>query len=239
MAAFILAHGAWHGAWCWDALTQELAARGGRGIAIDLPGHGANGAPGWRYTLEDYAQAVVDAVRAHPGAIPVGHSMGGIVIARAAELAPQLIPKLIFCCAFIPRRGDSLMSLGREAQTSGVPSVVIPDPIRGLARIRRDRAPAVFYNDCSEAAVAAAQARLQDQSLRPMFGGAQITPARFGHARRFYLACTEDRAIPHAFQQAMLARIPCEDVVTLNASHSPFVSQPAATADAFLRFARA
>src|SRR6185436_4679232 len=37
MATFALVHGSWHGAWCWERLEPELAARGHRAIAIDLP----------------------------------------------------------------------------------------------------------------------------------------------------------------------------------------------------------
>src|SRR6478735_92849 len=37
MATFALVHGSWHGAWCWERLEPELAARGHLAIAIDLP----------------------------------------------------------------------------------------------------------------------------------------------------------------------------------------------------------
>jgi hypothetical protein len=34
---FVLVHGGWHGAWCWAFLLDELAARGHRAVAVDLP----------------------------------------------------------------------------------------------------------------------------------------------------------------------------------------------------------
>jgi len=40
--AFLLVHGAWHGAWCWTSLIPHLAAAGHVAIAIDLPGYGLN-----------------------------------------------------------------------------------------------------------------------------------------------------------------------------------------------------
>ena len=72
MSELLLIHGTCHGAWCFDRLLPELAARGIPARAIDLPGR--DGRP---TTLEDYAQAILDA--ASPDSILVGHSAGFIV----------------------------------------------------------------------------------------------------------------------------------------------------------------
>ena len=37
MARFVLVHGAWHGAWCYDALARDLAAAGHEVDTFDLP----------------------------------------------------------------------------------------------------------------------------------------------------------------------------------------------------------
>ncbi len=34
---FVLVHGSYHGAWCWDLLTPELERLGHRVISMDLP----------------------------------------------------------------------------------------------------------------------------------------------------------------------------------------------------------
>ena len=34
MATFVLVHGAWHGAWCWDRVTPLLTAAGIEGVGI-------------------------------------------------------------------------------------------------------------------------------------------------------------------------------------------------------------
>ena len=33
----VLVHGAWHGAWCWDAVVQHLTERDIHAVAVDLP----------------------------------------------------------------------------------------------------------------------------------------------------------------------------------------------------------
>ena len=38
---FVFVHGGFHAAWCWDRTIAELESLGHRGVAVDLPGHGA------------------------------------------------------------------------------------------------------------------------------------------------------------------------------------------------------
>ena len=58
-ATILLVHGACHGAWCWDRLAPVLACSDRRVIAPDLPGRAGRGRAGWRFTLNDYAAAIV------------------------------------------------------------------------------------------------------------------------------------------------------------------------------------
>jgi hypothetical protein len=47
MTTFALLHGAWHGAWSWSLLVEELEKLGHAGVAVDLPaGDPACGASG-------------------------------------------------------------------------------------------------------------------------------------------------------------------------------------------------
>ena len=87
LTAFVLVHGAWHGAWCWDELAPLL---GGHVEAVDLPGHGADTTPVAGCTLDAYVARVVEALeRAPEPAVLVGHSLGGITVAQAAERRPD------------------------------------------------------------------------------------------------------------------------------------------------------
>ncbi len=118
---FLLVHGACHGAWCWDEVAERLRARGHRVAAVDLPGHGRRAAEMRRASVASYAAAVA-AVLAAEGmshAVVVGHSMGGLVISKAAELAPARIRRLVFLAAVVVPHGGSLAQtlmtpVGRE-----------------------------------------------------------------------------------------------------------------------------
>ena len=65
------------------------------------------------------------------------------------------------------------------------------------------------------------------------FAPSEITPGRFGAVPRHYIRCTQDRAIPLTGQDHMIATVDAAiggktTTHTLESSHSPFLSQPAA-----------
>jgi pimeloyl-ACP methyl ester carboxylesterase len=63
MASFLLIDGAWHGAWCWREIVDELESRGHRAVAIDLPAHGSDPTPPEAVTFRDYVDAVCRAAQ--------------------------------------------------------------------------------------------------------------------------------------------------------------------------------
>ena len=227
MSTFVLIHGAWHGAWCWERLAPLLRAAGHTVIAPDLPGHGGDTTPWWRVTLGAYARRARESARAGGGrVIAVGHSMGGMVISEAAAREPALFAGLIYLCAFAPQPGESLMSLAtrdREAKTRSVMRQGF-----GRTTIEPSRTGEVFYNTCSASDAAAATARLVPQPLLPMFQRA--SKPRGAVPPRAYIACSEDHAIAIALQRSMRERSGIAHVATLATDHSPFYSAPAALA---------
>ena len=85
----LLLHGAWHGAWCWDNWRRHLSSLGYEVHAVSFPGHGGSSChkgPLNRYNLDDYVDALADAVSAvSPTPVVVGHSMGGGVLQMYLE----------------------------------------------------------------------------------------------------------------------------------------------------------
>jgi pimeloyl-ACP methyl ester carboxylesterase len=232
MSRFVLVHGAWHGAWCWEKVVPLLTVRGHQVRAIDLPGHGDDPAPPGAVGFDDYV-ARMGAVLAAPGEPPilVGHSLGGAVITDAADRWPERIRALVYLCAILP---DGPEAMARFRATEALMAGVRPTADGSVM----DLDPAVvrdaFYHDCSDEDAARAAARLRPQPA----GGFQMTfelaPDRFGRVPRHYVECTEDRAIDIAVQREMHRRMPCT-VHTLPASHSPFYSMPERLADVLVK----
>lgn len=222
----LLVHGACHASWCWDRVAPLLRSAGHAVAAPDLPGRAARGAPGWRWTLEAYADAVVQEARKSDGpVVAVGHSMGGMVIAAAAERAPELFSRLVHVSSFLPISGDSLASIGALDKHSDLAGATKVAWLGGRVMIRPERLGPVYYSDCTPSDVAWAQARIVPESLKPSIERVRLTPRSLA-VPRSYIRCSEDRALSVQAQDLLLERQPCERVATLKASHSPFISMP-------------
>lgn len=103
MSTFVLVHGAWHGAWCWELVIPELVRHGHRVVAPDLPAEDPAA------TLDTYADVVCAALEGCRGddVVVVGHSLGGATIPLVADRMP--VRRLVYLCALIPCPGRSLI----------------------------------------------------------------------------------------------------------------------------------
>jgi pimeloyl-ACP methyl ester carboxylesterase len=102
VAGILLVHGAWQGAWCWDGFAERLRAAGHDARAVELRGH--DGPPGriW-HRIRAYVEDVREAAAAFPSPpVPVGHSMGGLVVQKYLERNPA--PRAVLL-APVPTRG--------------------------------------------------------------------------------------------------------------------------------------
>jgi pimeloyl-ACP methyl ester carboxylesterase len=234
VATFVLVHGAWHGAWCFQKLVTALAARGHRSVTGDLPGHGADPTPPAAVTLDAYVARVGGWLEAQPEpAFLLGHSMGGVVITQAAEAYAPRIRALVYLCAFLPASGQALFSFPVSPLLAAQLRI---ERETGVSRIDPAGAREVFYQDCADADVEAARARLGPQPLQPVRTPV-ATGARFASLPRHYVECLRDNAVPLELQRSMHAALPCR-VHTLDAGHSPFYSMPERLADVLDGIAR-
>jgi pimeloyl-ACP methyl ester carboxylesterase len=226
-ATYVLIHGAWHGAWCWEKVMPLIKAAGHTVIAPDLPGHGRDKTPIPEVTLKAYVQRVCEAVNTQTEpVILVGHSMAGVVITQAAEDCPDRIKMLVYLCAYLPRNGESLFDLLQQDNESlSVQNRVLSDD-KSYITIRDDAIKEVFYADCSDDDVERARTLLRPQATVPTREPVHTTDKNFGRLSRVYIETLRDRAISPSLQRQMVAASPCQKVITMDTSHSPFFSAP-------------
>jgi non-heme chloroperoxidase len=111
----LMVHGIMGGAWYFAKWLRFFAARGHPAYALNLRGHhGSRPVDDFgRVSIMDYVTDVSDvsySIRErHPGAplILVGHSMGGLVMQKAAE---TLAPAAVVLLSTVPPRGIPLLS---------------------------------------------------------------------------------------------------------------------------------
>jgi pimeloyl-ACP methyl ester carboxylesterase len=240
MARFVLVHGAFHGAWCWEPLVAELSGTHGHAVTtFDLPGHGEDETPVADVTLDAYAQKICDTLAEEPEpAVLVGHSMGGVAITQAAARCPERIARLIYVAAFLPGDGQSLVDLAQLPEGAGdmVQENMIVEGEPPVATMPADAAREAFYGRCSPQRASRAVERLQPQALAPF-----VTPVSLDEAAsrlpRAYVIATDDRAIPTALQRRLVADNPDVESVEIDSDHSPFFSAPTELAAALDGFA--
>lgn len=238
MTTFVLVHGAWHGAWCWHRLVPQLVRRGHRVLTPDLPGHGRDHSPAPGLKLEDYASTVLAELnRLREPAVLVGHSLGGMVISRAAELAPERVRLLVYLTAFLPGDGDSLRELADTDTSSLLLQYCRVEQEAMLLHVSHAGIRPALYADCSNEDVALAERALQPEPLGPMAESISLSAARWGSVPRAFIECTADRSVPLSLQRRMAAAHPCGRVVTLPSGHSPFFSMPERLAEVLTELA--
>jgi pimeloyl-ACP methyl ester carboxylesterase len=227
MATYVLIHGASHGGWCWHKVVPLLEGRGHTVMAPDLPGHGADATPPGELSLDAYADHVAAIVEAAGEPVKlVGHSLGGLTISAVAERTPERIDCLVYLAALLPTDGVAGGALLQADKESIVGDLRVPSEDGVTVFYRPEGLVELFYADCSDADVVFARARLVPEPAVIARTPARLSAERFGRVRRAYIVCLRDRAISAAQQRAMIEASPCDPVMTLDTSHSPFLSAP-------------
>ena len=111
MTTFVLIHGAYQGGWIWKKVAGHLAADGHRVLAPSLDGCAErNEQVRAGITTESHAAEIASLLFYHDLAevVLVGTSTGGMVMARAAELARERVARLVFADALALLDGEAL-----------------------------------------------------------------------------------------------------------------------------------
>jgi pimeloyl-ACP methyl ester carboxylesterase len=224
---FLLVAGAWHGAWCWSRLTPLLEAAGHRVLAPELSGTGASCDDPADASLDGWARSVAERVLDQPEpVILVGHSRGGAVISRVAELASQKLLRLVYLAAYLLPAGRSVGEEARADAGSLIPANMLAADSGVTCTLRPEILREAFYGDCDDHTVEFARAHITPEPLKPLVTRLKVTAKGFGAVPRAYIECTRDRTISLAAQRRMQATLPCDPVFTLESDHSPFLSHP-------------
>ncbi len=222
----ILVHGAWSNASTWDQVVGYLQADGHDVRAIDLPGHGADAARPQDVGLADYAKRLAGVLQDVGPALLVGHSMGGMAVSAGAELAPDMVRKLVFVTGFLPRNGQSLLDLIKTQAEPGLRAAIVPGAQPGATVLDPEIAADILYQDASAKQRRAALAGFGPQPDRGQTEAAVLSDAGFGRIPRSYIHCLQDRTISLGLQRKMVSDSPCEQVFSLDCGHVPQLTRP-------------
>jgi pimeloyl-ACP methyl ester carboxylesterase len=118
MANFVLVHGAWHGAWCWQRVMQPLVQAGHRVHAVTLTGLAERShllSPS--ITLETHIQDVALTLESEElgEVILAVHSYAGMLGTAIADRMPGRLRHLVYVDAVVPKPGESWSSTHASA----------------------------------------------------------------------------------------------------------------------------
>jgi len=211
----VLVHGGFVDGSGWQGVYDALTKDGYRVSVVQNP----------TMSLEGDVAATQQVLDAQDGpTVLVGHSYGGAVITEAGT--HDSVVALAYIAAFAPDKGESVNTLIADPPP-GAPVPPILPPRDGLLYLDRDKFAASFAGD-----LPAQQAAFMADSQLPWGVGAlegTISEPAWRVKPSWYLIATDDRMIPPPAQRAMSERAG-STVAEVAASHSVYVSQPAATA---------
>lgn len=216
--AVVLVHGLWHGAWCWQAVTDDLRERGLDVVALELP----------LTALDADVEVALTALdELGRPALLVGHSYGGAVITDAG--AHALARRLLYVAAYQLDTGESVSRTltERALPASDLGSALRVDRVRNTVTLDPVLGPSLLYSDADPDIARESSRRLRPVS-RALFRGVP-THIAWHSKPSTYLVCGADQVVHPDVQRAMAER--ASGSLEWNCGHSPALTRPAALAD--------
>jgi pimeloyl-ACP methyl ester carboxylesterase len=235
MSTYVLIHGAYQGAWCWKKIIPLIEKEGHKVVAPDLPGHGENKRPIAQINLQTYTDRLCEILDEQPDPVMlVGHSLGGAVITQSAEYRPEKIRKLVYVAGYLLRNGEfQYQHLESDTESVLLPNLIIAED-KSYTTVKEEALKEIAYADCSDEDVQFAKSRLVPEAVSPSMTPVRTTKENFGQVARVYISCLQDKVISPTVQEKLYQALPCEKVISIDSSHSPFFSVPGELANHLL-----
>lgn len=244
--AFVLVHGAWHGAWAWTRVRALLERNGARVYAPTFTGLGDRAhlrtpVPGLATHVEDVARVLF--YEDLSSVVLVGHSYGGMAITGAADAASDRLSALVYLDAAVPKNGQSMAT-----QKPGVTPDEIAGARAGLSALAPDGAwmgvlplEAYGYHGLSAADAAWVTARLTPHPLESWFEPLALKNGGGADLPRTYIHCTNP-PLPQSsmpYHAALLKKDPAWRYREINDGHGAMMTSPDAVAALLMEAAAA
>jgi len=215
----VLVHGAWADGSSWNKVIPILQQAGHKVIAVQLP----------LQSLSGDVDTVKRAISRIGGPVTlVGHSYGGAVITNAAHNNPN-VTGLVYIAAFAPDEGQSLADFVSPAN---FPKELIQPDSGGFLYLN----PTIFRENFAQD-VDPAEANIMAIAQKPFNQSnfvAKSGPPAWKELPTWYQISESDHMIPPKVQHTFAERMNAT-TLSLNASHSSYVSHPNEIANFILK----
>jgi hypothetical protein len=148
------------------------------------------------------------------------------MISQAAEYRPEKIEKLIYLAAYLVPNGKTQRAYSLQDTEGWLKPYVTQHPETGSHTLQPEIFQEGLYHDCDPDIALMARYILSHEPVESGIRPLVLTDDKFGSVPRYYIECTEDRAVTPYIQRLMYTETPCEKVYSMDTSHSPFFSRP-------------
>ena len=237
---YVLVHGAWHTGELIEPAAAHIRALGPSVHCPTLAGNRPDDDRS-RIGLNDAADALAAFLTQHDlrDVRLVGHSYGGMVISKVADLMPERIRRLVYVNAFVPQPGESLndmvppnyVQLFDAVAAANHGAVMLPFPIWREA----------FINDADLALATSAFKKLNPQPYKTFTDKISLTqPVAAMTLGKSYVNCRMDAAMPHSlpWHPRLSERLGLFRYIECSGSHEVWFTDPKAIAQAVVAAGR-
>ena len=193
MSTYVLIHGAGDVGWYWHLVEAELRKRGHDVVAPDLPGDDESAG------LNEYADAVVDAVGGRKDLLAVGQSFGAFTAPLVADRLP--VDVLVLVAGMIPSPGEPP---GEWWANTGYRSAVREQAARDGGMTGNEDPYVTYYHDVPRTLAEEAMRRERAHPSQTAMDSPWPLDAWPNVSTRFVL-CSQDRCFPPDFLRRLVA----------------------------------
>ncbi len=234
---YVLAHGSWHGGWCWRPVADRLLSAGHRVFTPSFTGMGDRAhllREG--ITIDTFVDDLLQLIRSEEltDIVLVGHSFGGIPITGVADKIPECIAHLVYLDAVVLESGMSAFSSYPKADVDARIAAA-SSATGGLAVPVLERIPAVWGLKPGTPEYDWVSRRLTSHPI-----GSYTTPLILknpigNNCRRTYLHCTAPSHPLLHDSRKLVESLPGWKWVDIEAPHEAHITHPALVAEILLR----
>jgi pimeloyl-ACP methyl ester carboxylesterase len=189
MATYVLVHGACHDGSAFDRVVERLRQQGHAAYAPTVDGHGKD--VDKHVTHAESTQSVLDFImhRELTDVVLLGHSYGGTIIAKIAEVIPERVSRLVFFSALVANDGETMMELfppGHRELFTQLAAASTDNTVTLPFNVFRD----VFINDADLDTVRQAYGQLSSEPFGQLL---ETGPQALSHTRHSTKRLGRDR----------------------------------------------
>jgi pimeloyl-ACP methyl ester carboxylesterase len=231
MAVFVLVHGGGQGGWTWRQVIPLLTARGHEVYAPTLTGFAERGhLDGPHVSFQTFVDDVANQIvfeNLHD-VVLVGHSMGGVIVPRVAEVVSDRIRRVVWVTGCVAKDGQNLLEA--VGQSPWIARAVTLGP-GGIAKVDDELLTEANIHDGTPEQRDFVRSHHRSYPQHALLEPGRLTAFLALGLPTGYVVATQDRTIEPHVQRRFVELLPGCRQAEIDAGHQCMNTRPAELSD--------